>query len=249
MFWKSARRTYAGVTVEDADIKKFRELSANFQIDVYKGIGGVIHDLGHRWVASRTLPGKVLEIGFGVGRHALFYSGDRQDYFVSEYSNVHFGSEHWREAHGRGIQCDARKLPFHDEAFRTVISIYNLEHISDLQQVFGEVHRVLAPDGKFLIALPCEGGLAWNLGRELTTRRVFQKKYGVNYDKIIAYEHVWDFRGVLNQLAQSGLFQITLKRFFPALLPSVNLNLIACIECCKTPQSSSAEAAHNPISP
>lgn len=233
MFWKSARRAYAGVTSDDADIKKFHELSAEFQKDVYKGIGGVIHDIGHRWIASRTQPGKVLEIGFGVGRHTLFYSGELQDYFVSEYSNVHFGSEHWHQARGRGVQCDARKLPFRAQTFRTVISIYNLEHIPDLQQVFREVHQVLTSDGKFLIALPCEGGLAWNLGRELTTRRTFQKKYGVNYDKLIAYEHVWDFCGVLDQIVQSRLFQVTRKRFFPTLLPSVDLNLIACIECTK----------------
>jgi SAM-dependent methyltransferase len=233
VFWKSARRAYAGVTSDDPDIKKFQELSAEFQKDVYKGMGGVIHDIGHRWIARRTQPGRVLEIGFGIGRHALYYSGNRQDYFVSEYSSVHFGSEHWAEIRGRGVHCDARNLPFRAKAFHTVISIYNLEHIQDLQQVFREVHQVLTTDGKFLIALPCEGGLAWNLGRELTTRRVFQKKYGVNYDKIIAYEHVWDFCGVLNELVRSGLFTITLKRFFPSLLPSVDLNLIACIECTK----------------
>src|SRR5262249_60886097 len=118
-------------------------------------------------------------------------------------------------------------------AFSTVISIYNLEHILDLQRVLSEVHRVLDPGGSFLIALPCEGGLAWNLGRELTTRRQFQKKYGINYDKIIAYEHVRDFRGVFEELAASRLFDVVRQRFFPALVPSVDLNLVACIECRK----------------
>jgi SAM-dependent methyltransferase len=233
VFWKKARRTYAGVTCDDPDIQAFHALSANFQTDVYKGVGGRIHDIGHRWIASRTQPGKALEIGFGSGRHALFFSGNKQDYFVSEYSNVHFGSKYWQDVRGRGVQCDARKLPFCDAAFQTVISIYNLEHIQDLQRVFSEVHRVLAASGAFLVALPCEGGLAWNLGRELTTRRRFQKKYRVNYDKIIAYEHVWDFKGVLNELIKCGMFEITCKRYFPSLFPSVDLNLIGCIECRK----------------
>jgi hypothetical protein len=95
------------------------------------------------------------------------------------------------------------------------------------------VHRILTPDGKFLIGLPCEGGLLWNIGRELTSRRIFQKKYGVNYDKVIAFEHAWDFRGVYAEILRSGLFRVLSRRFIPAIIPSVHLNLIVCMECAK----------------
>ena len=234
MFWAKAHEKFAGVSIEDPDIQRYLEISSDFQQSGYGGVTGFIQDIGHRWVAKHTQPDKVLEIGFGAGRQALFYCGDKQDYFVSEYSGAHFGSRQWQEARGRGVQCDARKLPFRAAVFRTVISIYNLEHILELQRVLGEVHRVLAADGKFLIALPCEGGFAWNLGRELTTRRTFHKKYGIDYDKIIAFEHVRDFRGVFDEITRSGLFQVIQKRFFPMLVPSVDLNLVACIECRKS---------------
>jgi len=142
-----------------------------------------------------------------------------------------FRSGTFHRFNGRRSCCNARFLPFQDLTFQTVISIYNLEHIEDLQTVCREVHRVLKPGGVFLVALPCEGGLAWNLGRELTTRPAFQKKYGINYDKIIAYEHVWDFPGVFEQIRESQLFHITKCQLFPFLIPCHHLNLVACIEC------------------
>lgn len=233
MFWAKARKSYPNVSVDDPDVQTFLRLSNEFQKDVYKGLGGAVQDAGHRWVAARTQEraGKVLEIGFGAGRHSLFYSGSAEDYFVSEYSGVHQNTQNWRAQKGRSLQCDARALPFADQSFQTVISIYNLEHIGDLPRVFQEVHRVLEPNGRFLIALPCEGGLAWNLGRELTTRRFFQKKYGINYDKVIAYEHIWSFKGIVEKLRESGLFTFTSRKFYPAFVPISDLNLIGCLEC------------------
>ncbi len=110
---------------------------------------------------------------------------------------------------------------------------YNLEHILDLQSVLKEVHRVLWPEGRFLVALPCEGGLLLNLGLEISTRRAFQKKYGINYDKLIAYEHVWNLAGVLQEIKRSGRFSIDCYQLFPTRLPTVHLNLVACLSCSK----------------
>lgn len=231
MFWKKARKKYGHLTSEDEDIRKFIQLSPQFQKESYLGLVGQIQDIGHRWVAQHTTAGPVLEIGFGAGRHCLFYQRPLEEYFVSEYSTWHFRPDTRLDCHERGVCCDARKLPYQNSFFQTVISIYNLEHIADLNSVFSEVHRVLKPIGRFLIALPCEGGFLWNIGRELTTRRQFKKQYGINYDKVIGYEHVWDFAGVFGQIKQSELFLIKKLQMFPFLVPSHHLNLIGCIEC------------------
>lgn len=240
MFWAKARRVYRNVAADDPDVKRFQELSNQFQTDVYGGIGGAIQDMGHTWVAKKTAElngygrGHVLEIGFGAGRHSLFFKGDRTHYVASEFSDAHKDSSVWASMKGSVLRCDARRLPFQRRSFDVVISIYNLEHISDLDNVFREVSRVLKFNGRFLIALPCEGGFAWNLGRELTTRRFFQKKYSINYDKVIAFEHVWSYEEVESRLRESGLFEILTRRFFPTLIPFSSLNLIGCIECrCK----------------
>ncbi len=229
MFWKQARAKYAGVTADDPDVRRFMELSNSFQLDVYGGIGGWIQDEGHRWIAARTGRGLTLEIGFGAGRHNLFFGGDRMNYIASEYSGVHVKTKPWQALRGRALRCDARALPFADGSFEQVISVYNLEHIVDLQSVLREVARVMRPDGRFLVALPCEGGLAWNMGRELTTRPLFRRKYGVDYDKVIAFEHVRDFDGVKSEIRKFGRFRVVEQSFLPFRLPSADLNLIGCL--------------------
>lgn len=239
MFWARARKTYPRLTADDPDISRFLDVSSQFQQEGYRGLVGWVQDIGHRWVSRRTRPGRVLEIGFGAGRHAAFFRGTRDDYFVSEVSSAYLDSEMWSQFRERGIQCDASRLPFRNESFSTVISIYNLEHIQELSKVLSEVHRILARDGKFLVALPCEGGLAWNLGRELTTRRQFQKRYRINYDKVIAFEHVWDFAGVQAQLLESRLFDVRRRAFFPFGVPTPHFNLIACLELSPCPDPGS----------
>jgi len=231
MFWAEARRRYAHLTRLDPDISRYLDVAGAIQSEGYRGITGFIQDLGHKWIAARTPSGKVLEIGFGVGRHARFFRHDPQDHFVSEYAAQHVQGEAWVNARGRAVRCDAARIPFASGSFTCVISIYNLEHIAQLQLVLAEVHRVLASGGRFLIALPCEGGLLWNLGRELTTRRTFQRAYGIDYDKVIAYEHVWDLRGVLSELESSGLFEIIERKYFPFGIASVNASLICCLDC------------------
>ena len=70
-----------------------------------------------------------------------------------------------------------------------MISVYNLEHLPDPHLALKEWRRVVKNKGIISIALPIEGGLAWNTGRHLKTRRFF-KKNGLDYDLIIAREHI-----------------------------------------------------------
>lgn len=232
MFWKAAREKYGDLTAEDEDIKKYLKLTKEFQEDSYKSISGYIQDIGHRWIAARSrAEGCILEIGCGAGRHTLYFSGKRENYYVCDSSFPLLFSGSNGSALPHAVCCDARKLPFKDTSFQIVISIYNLEHILDLTSVFQEVHRVLAHEGKFLIALPCEGGFLWNMGRELTTRRHFQKKYGINYDKAIAFEHVHDLPSILFEIQQRGLFSVRELRMFPFFVRSHHANLVTCLEC------------------
>jgi ubiquinone/menaquinone biosynthesis C-methylase UbiE len=54
------------------------------------------------------------------------------------------------------IVADARKLPFKDHSFGSVISISTLEHIPDNSQVFKEAFRVLKPQGTFFFSVPTD---------------------------------------------------------------------------------------------
>ncbi len=53
---------------------------------------------------------------------------------------------------GYGIQYDVgvgEALPYEDASFDAVVCVDVLEHVSDLDQVLREVHRVLVPGGRF----------------------------------------------------------------------------------------------------
>ena len=48
---------------------------------------------------------------------------------------------------------DARKLPFDDNTFGSIISVSVIEHVTEVDKVFAEAHRVLRPGGKLLITV------------------------------------------------------------------------------------------------
>jgi SAM-dependent methyltransferase len=70
-----------------------------------------------------------------------------------------------------------------------ILTFHQLEHVPDLAPFLREMARVLRPGGLVLGAVPCEGGLAWGLGRVLTSRRYVRKTMAFDYDKIICWEH------------------------------------------------------------
>lgn len=228
MFWAEARRRYGHLTAEDPDIRRYLELVRSVQEEGGEGLAGYFENLGRRWVVANTPRGRVLEIGAGVGKHAKLNDSHDGQYFVSEFQAGHLGNPLWNDFRGRGVQCDASRLPFRAEWFDGIVSTYSLEHMRRLDDTLAEITRVLKPRGRLVLALPCEGGFLWNIGREITTRRVFQKEFGLNYDKIIAFEHVHDLAAVRARLDANKDLVLRSDRFYPAFLPQKDINLIAC---------------------
>lgn len=76
------------------------------------------------------------------------------------------------------------------EKYDRIISIAVLEHLTDLPSVLHKASQLLKPGGTFRAGIPNEGSWLWKLGWSLTTARVFQQKYGLDYGVLMAYEHV-----------------------------------------------------------
>lgn len=53
------------------------------------------------------------------------------------------------------VQCDGSALPFRDAVFDYVSDQYSLHHVGDKRALIGEVARVLAPRGRFVIQNIC----------------------------------------------------------------------------------------------
>lgn len=225
MFWKQCRLKYGTPAIGDADIQGYLKCRSKIQSHGYRGMLGWIQDMGHKYVAEQTLCGSTLEIGFGKGRQSLFFKGDPNNYYPIDVDGEYVTPETWSKFKNAAL-VSADSLPYPDKFFDHVVSLFVLEHISHLENVFKEIKRVMKPSGRLIVALPCEGGLAWNIGRELTTRRMFQKQYNINYDKVIAYEHKHCLRDL--QVYLERHFQVLKSRYYPFCVPLIDANLVYC---------------------
>jgi SAM-dependent methyltransferase len=104
-----------------------------------------------------------------------------------------------------------------------------LEHLPNLPAALVEIHRVLKPTGRLVVLIPCEQGLMHRFARQISARPLFERTYGQSYDWFVATEHCnlpWEVDYELRRL-----FEVGQRRWFPFLLPSVNLNLAIGLTC------------------
>lgn len=196
---------------------------------------GPVYRFNHEYVSRLPLPTprpgagpriKTLEIGGGSGAHLDFENLSRQDYHVLELREAFATQVRGRLPDDHVITGDIQVgAPFGDGSFDRVIAIHVLEHLCDLPGALAEVRRLLAPGGVFDVVLPCEAGLAYSLARAISTKRAFERRFDVSYDRIIRSEHVSTYAEIEAELLRE--FEPTDTRFFPLRVPTAHLNIIA----------------------
>jgi len=174
--------------------KAFTDFYPNTQ---QQGAGDAVCNMGYPVIGRIDFTGKkILEVGPGIIRHLQYINNKPAGYTICDVSeDVLRISE--QQLNNAKIPCEAvllsrestGKLPFADETFDTVISFNSLEHLHPLDNYLIEIKRTLKRCGQLVGGIPCEGGLAWGIGRYVTTRRYVHKNYGINYDKIICWQH------------------------------------------------------------
>jgi SAM-dependent methyltransferase len=159
---------------------------------------------------------KTLEIGAGEGRHAQM-----------ERSENYYGLEltHSLIQHPvRMVAADAEQgIPFRSGTFDRVLAIHVLEHLANLPAALDEIIRVMKKNATFTVVIPCEGGLGYSIGRNMSVRRLFERKFGTNYDWMIAYDHINTARDVLEELKTR--FNAERTAYFPLRVPAIDANL------------------------
>lgn len=169
---------------------------------------------------------RTLEIGPGNGSHLEFEDLDRHDEYVGIELRPNLSAEIERKYPKVKVvvgDCQDR-IDAPDDHFDRVVAIHVLEHLSDLPRALDELRRVLKPTGQLTIVIPCEGGLGYRLGRAVTTKRMFEKRYDMPYEWMINYDHVNTAREILGELKRK--FTVTHQHYYPLRVPLVDGNLV-----------------------
>lgn len=191
-----------------------------------------VNQAGH-WLVEKpfgkeTYFEKVLEVGAGTGFHLQFVRHDFSSYVMTDLSPEFLQQAKEKHAMQKNISYevqDATALAYDDHSFDRIISVYNLEHLPQAHRVLKEWKRVLKPGGVLSIAIPLDGGIAWRLGRYLTTRKSFAKE-GLDLNYIIAREHVNPSYNLISLIRH--YFPDPEESWYPLRVPVVDLNLVYC---------------------
>jgi ubiquinone/menaquinone biosynthesis C-methylase UbiE len=98
---------------------------------------------------------KVLDLGCGTGRHALWSAEQGANVTAIDFSEGMLTEARQKPFAERVtfLQHDLHNpLPFGDREFDAVVSGLVLEHIKDLTQLFAEIRRVVKPQGRVVIS-------------------------------------------------------------------------------------------------
>lgn len=204
-----------------------------YQSQQREGVGHRVNEAGYRVLERVSLEGRrVLEVGPGFLPHAAHWVGR-----PSRYTLVDVQAGMLAEARSRlaALQIDHDELLVAREGaplsetvnghFDIIVSFYAFEHLRHFSAYLADLRKLLRPGGKIVGAIPCEGGLAWGLGRALTSRRWLRRHTNIDPDRLICWEHPGFADDILNELGRQ-MARAHLS-FWPLGIPSVDLNLIA----------------------
>ncbi|MBA3936549.1 MAG: class I SAM-dependent methyltransferase [Planctomycetes bacterium] len=187
---------------------------------------GMIERFNHGYpLRSRVSGCRTLEIGAGIGAHLAHEDIAEQEYYVNELRAELADILVQKHPGVKAAVGDCQqRLDFADGFFDRVLAIHVLEHLPDLPRAIAEVHRLLKPEGRFSVVIPCEGGLAYTLARNISARPMFEKRYGQSYDWFVAAEHINRPHEIIDELERH--FIIRHRSFFPLKVPVVTANLV-----------------------
>lgn len=177
----------------------------------------------HRTIASRAVPGSVLEIGAGTLNHVPFEPGvvayDAVEPFEAFYQNSPaLAKIRTLFRHIDHVHEDAR--------YDRIVSIAVLEHLEELPFVVARTSLLLAENGIAQHAIPSEGGALWGLGWRATTGLAYRLRNGLSYGVAMRHEHINDASEIVDVIR--WFFADVAVRRFP--LPFHHASLYTYVE-------------------
>jgi SAM-dependent methyltransferase len=189
---------------------------------------GAIEHFNHNY-PLRFLPNqpqfRTIEIGAGVGGHIEFEDLSHQEYHCVEIRE-NMSAEIRRRYPAVNVataSCQDR-TQFEDAYFDRAVAVHVLEHLPDLPRAAAELHRLLRAGGILSIVIPCDPGIAYEFARQISSARIFRKRYKMPYMWVMRREHINSPPEIISVLRE-GFDEID-RTYFPlGLIPATSANL------------------------
>ncbi len=128
---------------------------STYRTDFWEGRGREYEDGAERIALRRLLPPtgrRLLDVGAGFGRLAPLYAG-YDEVILLDYSRSQLEYARQRLGDGRFIYvaADLYRLPLASDAVDTTVMVRVLHHLADVPLALGQIHRVLAAQGTFIL--------------------------------------------------------------------------------------------------
>jgi len=199
-------------------------------LNVYARNFGWVDRFNHQYVVKQSAKGfrTTLEIGAGLGEHLAYERltpEQEKNYTALDVRENMVLALQQRFPAIRVLHADCQQpLDFPDDSFDRVLAIHVLEHLPNLPAAARQLHRVCHKQhGRLHVVIPCEGSLATALAREISAKRIFQKRYQQPYDWFIQREHINRPKEIFHEL--SCFFVRRHWAFFPLPVPWFFCNL------------------------
>jgi phosphatidylethanolamine/phosphatidyl-N-methylethanolamine N-methyltransferase len=183
----------------------------------------------HRSMERRQDAGEhysqVLEVGGNRGEHLPYVRHSYDRYLLTDLRPPTVSDAVLADPKIELGECDVTRMPYPDASFDRVVSTCVLHHVESPFIAAAELRRVLKPGGLVTILVPTDPGLAYRVGKGLTSGRA-AKRRGIQelHDVVGALDHRNHFRSVRTQLKYVFRQDEISIDWYPWRMPSVELN-------------------------
>ena len=217
--------------------KQFKKLQNKYNKYQDSGSVGLLMTICHNGLEDdikgfkKKKNDKILEIGAGTSPHLNFINPEFGKYFFLENSKFSINYLKNKFIKKKNIfykLYSGNKIPFKNNYFERIIISHVLEHIPDPESFLEEMIKKLKPGGKLSIALPCDPGFLWRLGRFFLKIFSVKKELGISkeeYDYMIATEHINSIFNLKSILKFKYSRKIKKESYLPFKVKNVDMNL------------------------
>ena len=212
--------------------EKAKYTEEDYHKNYYSGVSGKLMRQNHIILEQFDFEAKdkILEIGGGFHPHVDFVKHDFREYHCIDLESAQ-DLKTFIKKNNKNINFnyyDGKKIPFPDNHFERIIISHCLEHILEPEKFTYEMMRVLKKDGIISMALPCDPGVLYRIGRFFFKMIMKKRSEDYDHDYHAACEHVNSIFN-LNVILKKK-FNVIKEEYYPLKLKMIDLNLFWIIQ-------------------